>query len=193
MRNEITYVKNVLSPEECQAIIDDQLPLVGAGMVGGGPKVAKKVRKSKVAFIPNNHPALRPYIKRIHDVIVDIARTVHQTEITTFEHAQFTVYKPFGFYKPHVDVQKIAPMRTISATIELSDPKDYIGGGITIHNHPGAKAQPRSRGSLITFPSLALHEANTVWWGTRYSLVIWGFARHPKETDPNLDKWKRKK
>ena len=193
MRNEITHVKNVLTPEECQAIIDDQLPRVGISMVGGGPVVAKKVRKSGVSFIPNNHPTLKPYIRRIHDIMVDIARTVHQTEITTFEHAQFTVYKPFGFYKPHVDVQKIAPMRTISATLDLNDPNDYIGGGITIHNHPKAKKQKSSRGELITFPSLALHEANTVWWGTRYSLVIWGFARHPKETDPSLDKWKNRK
>lgn len=193
MRNEITHVRNVLSPEECRQIIDDQLPLVGAGMVGGGPEVAKKVRKSNVSFIPNNHATLRPLIKRLHDIIVDVARTQHQTKITAFEHAQFTVYKPFGFYKPHVDVQRIAAMRTISATIELSDPKDYIGGGITIHNHPKAKPQPKSQGGLITFPSLALHEANTVWWGTRYSLVIWGFARHPDETDPKLEQWQKKR
>ena len=194
MRNQITYVRNVLSPEECQLIINDQLPWLHASNVGGGREVAKKVRKSDVCFIPNEHPTLRPLIKRVHDIIIDIARTVHQTEITTFEHAQFTRYKPFGFYKPHIDVGSGDAMRTISATIELSNPKDYIGGGIKIHNHAiKAKTQPKQQGGLITFPSLALHEANTVWYGTRYSLVIWGFARHPKETSPKLEKWQRKK
>jgi predicted 2-oxoglutarate/Fe(II)-dependent dioxygenase YbiX len=193
MRNEITHVKKVLTPEECQAIIDDQLPRVQQGLVGGGLSVAKKVRKSQVSFIRGNHHRLRPLIKRIHNIIIDIAWKVHQTEITFFEDAQFTAYKPIGFYKGHVDVQTGPPKRTISATIELSNPKDYIGGGITIHNHPKAKVQPRTQGSLITFPSLMLHEANTVWWGNRYSLVIWGLERHPSETDPKLPKWKNPK
>lgn len=193
MRDLITHVKNVLTPEECQSIIDNQLPRVQQGMVGGGPKLAQKVRKSNVSFIRGNNHPLRPLVKRLHNVIIDVAWKVHQTEITFFEDAQFTAYKPIGFYKAHVDVQSVAPMRTISATIELSDPKDYIGGGITIHNHPKAKVQPRTQGSLITFPSLMLHEANTVWWGNRYSLVIWGLERHPSETDPNLPKWKNGK
>ena len=191
MRNEITHVKNVLSPQECRLIIDDQLPRVGQALVGGGLELAKKIRKSNVSFIPHNHDTLRPIVKKLHDIIADIARTRHQTEIAAFEHAQFTVYKPIGFYKPHVDVQSIPAMRTISATIELSDPKDYIGGGITIHNVAKAKVQPKNQGGIITFPSLMLHEANTVWWGTRYSLVIWGFARHPAETDPKLEKWSK--
>lgn len=191
MRDIITHVKNVLTPEECQSIIDDQLPRVQQGMVGGGKSLALKVRKSQVSFIRGKDHPLRPLVKRLHNIITDIAWKAHQTEITFFEDAQFTAYKPIGFYKRHVDVQRVAPMRTISATIELSDPKNYIGGGITIHNHPKAKVQPRERGSLITFPSLALHEANTVWWGNRYSLVIWGLERHPSETDPNLPKWKK--
>jgi len=193
MRSLVTHVKNILSPEECREIIDDQIPWLSPGLTGGGKKTTKEWRKSDVAFIPNNHPHLKKYISRIHKVIADIARTVHQTEITAFEHAQFTRYKSFGFYKPHNDVQIVAPMRTISATIELSNPQDYIGGGITIYSTTtkGVK-QPKEQGTLITFPSLALHEANTVYWGTRYSLVIWGFARHPNETDPALDKWKRK-
>ena len=42
-----------------------------------------------------------------------------------------------------------------------------------------AKAQKPKQGTMTTFPSLMLHRAKPVWWGTRHALVLWGLVQEP--------------
>lgn len=194
MRPQHTIVKNVLTPDECDEIIETYKPWLKQGEVGGGPEAAKKIRKSSVAFVTRADPLCYPLVKKAQDVVHDVTRTVHQTWIKTFQFAQVTEYKPFGFYKVHQDVAHQNSMRTVSAVLELSNPDDYYGGGTKTYIN-GLKGQKHrlEQGSILIFPSMCLHEALPVWYGTRYSLVIWGEERLAEDLDPTKNKlWARK-
>jgi PKHD-type hydroxylase len=63
-------------------------------------------------------------------------------------------------------------LRKISMSIQLTDGSQYDGGDIEIHGPPLTVA-PRSIGSVVVFPSYALHRVTTVTRGVRHSLVVW--------------------
>jgi len=178
MRAKPIVIKNVFPPSICEQIIEYKKKDVRAGLVGHkGGSVVKKIRRSNVCFMDKNDP-FTPWLNVAKDHIAKVAREVHKINIVAFERVQFTEYLQFGYYRKHFDTSHNGPIRRISATLELSDPKSIIGGGLNLYFEK--KFSPKKeQGSLVIFPSCVLHEAKTVWWGKRYSLVFWGFTEFP--------------
>lgn len=171
MRPDYYIHKNALSPENCQKIIDWGKRTSEEALLGGGKKNFFK-RRSKVAWITKGSDfddILAPVI----DDFFAIARDGYKQKINFLEAIQFTSYGIGGFYGWHMDSGLGANNRIISASIELSPPNSYKGGGLKFWSHP-QRVPPREQGSMICFPSLMLHKARPVYWGTRYSLVLWG-------------------
>ena len=70
--------------------------------------------------------------------------------------------------------------------VQLSDPKDYVGGDIEFDfrkNTPEDKqkivqaTEVIPQGSIVVFPGFVWHRVKPVTQGTRYSLVMWCCGR----------------
>ncbi len=174
MRPIWIQVADVFSAEECQQIIDSQRSsLVKAGFFNSKQKrfpVLK--RNSSVSWILSGSE-LDGLMKKAMDVIGHAAKETFDVGLSRFAPVQFTEYGPFGHYGKHRDCGADGPPRWISATVELSPPEDYIGGGLWI-NSEGNRRPEKKQGSIIVFPSILEHAALPVWWGKRNSLVLWG-------------------
>ena len=174
--NSFAYQKQFLTEEECKKIIDygNSLRLLKGSTRG---KDTAKVRKSDVAWI-YPVPEMTWLFERATAVITDLNSQFFKFDLWGFcEGFQFTKYKaPGGKYGAHIDKAMNQTTRKLSITIQLSDPKNYTGGEFKIiessEKNPGL-FPPNEQGTLIAFPSFALHEVKPVTKGERYSLVAW--------------------
>ena len=64
-------------------------------------------------------------------------------------------------------------IRKLSLSIQLTDPKEYEGGELYLHENEEGKEMKKGQGDLVLFPSYILHEVKPVTKGERNSLVTW--------------------
>jgi PKHD-type hydroxylase len=153
-----------------------KLPAQPGNMGVDGATEDESLRKSVVKWIGND-----PEVKWLNDKIFNMVRNVNEEffhmDITSFEDLQHTTYKAGGgFYGVHMDTFINAfPQRKISFTIQLSDAVDYEGGQVKIYNKDiiNPFIASKSKGSLVIFHSMMLHEVTPVTKGVRSSLVGW--------------------
>lgn len=87
------------------------------------------------------------------------------------EALQLTEYQEGDHYDWHTDHGSgDFSVRKLSMVVQLSDPSDYKGGELQVHQ---TKASERDQGTVILFPSFAAHKVHPVVSGKRYSLVAW--------------------
>lgn len=90
------------------------------------------------------------------------------------EDLQFIEYEaPNGHYEKHIDKGLMSMTRKLTVVVLLSDENDYEGGELELYFNNIPIVAPRTRGTIITFPSYTLHRVTPVTKGTRYSLVGW--------------------
>ena len=104
------------------------------------------------------------------------------------EAAQFTIYDKNQHYDWHQDLsfdknQKGQPQnsqRKLSATIQLTDEKEYKGGELLLSTTTGKNKNKiltnilfKKKGTIVVFPSYTFHKVTPVTQGVRYSLVMW--------------------
>ena len=87
-------------------------------------------------------------------------------------------YDKGQYFRNHIDNGIGHEYRYKSVSIQLSDKSEYNGGDLIIQipDENGIKsttAVSRSRGNMVMFDSLLLHEVDEVLSGTRYVLVFW--------------------
>jgi PKHD-type hydroxylase len=86
----------------------------------------------------------------------------------------FSRYEPGMRYGSHVDDPLMQGLRTdVSFTLFLSEPDSYDGGELVIEGASGEDAVKLAAGSLIAYPSTALHHVAEVTRGTRLAAVGW--------------------
>ena len=143
---------------------------------------SQKIRSSKTAFIGD------VWLKKDLYSIVQYANKTWNFDLSQQEDIQFTEYEPRGHYNWHNDSLK-NPMnlknmqRKLSMVVQLSDPKDYVGGDLrfnlrgldssqsdTIMSPP---SEFKQQGSIVVFPSFLWHKVEPITSGKRYSLVMW--------------------
>ncbi len=83
-------------------------------------------------------------------------------------------------FGPHVDgSMRIDPLngrklRTdISATIFLSDPADYDGGELQVHDHFGRHGVKLAAGDMVLYPATSLHQVTPITRGFRLASFFW--------------------
>ena len=171
----------LFSPEQCQNIIDaghaekPQTAQVGMNKPGGG--VDKKKRTTTISWIPFDK--LPQMYKRVENQL-SLVNLNHfgfeNVQIT--EPAQFTEYPKGGFYDWHMDLNAFGqegqnPIRKISMTLLLSDPKDFTGGDLMFSEMGDNKPLPLKQGQAIFFASFLRHKVAPVKKGIRRSMVMW--------------------
>ena len=83
-------------------------------------------------------------------------------------------YGPGMSYGDHVDAAYIHGSRTdLSFTLFLSDPDQYEGGDLVIDNAGHEDAIKGPAGSVVLYPSTAVHRVEEVKSGTRLACIGW--------------------
>jgi PKHD-type hydroxylase len=139
-------------------------------------EVYDSIRVTRTAWIGQN-----PQTSWIYDRMARIARhlndLVYRLDLTTLtENLQYTVYEAAegSHYDWHVDHSTLTPSpRKLSLSLQLSDPADYDGCELQIHAGNTIETTPNARGTVILFPSYALHRVTPIVSGTRKALVSW--------------------
>jgi PKHD-type hydroxylase len=92
----------------------------------------------------------------------------------TLTPVMFSRYEPGMRYGSHVDDPLMQGLRTdVSFTLFLSEPESYDGGELVIEGASGEDAVKLAAGSLIAYPSTALHHVAEVTRGERLAAVGW--------------------
>jgi PKHD-type hydroxylase len=61
----------------------------------------------------------------------------------------------------------------VSATLFLSDPADYDGGELVVHDTYGAHRVKLAAGDMVVYPATSLHEVTPVTRGVRVASFFW--------------------
>ena len=175
-----TTTDPIFSPQQCQMIVDaghQQKPekaLVGRGDKG---QHDTKKRVTTISWIPFNK--LPEMYKQIENQL-SIVNLNHFgfDGVRLTEPAQFTEYPKGGFYDWHMDLNAFGqegqnPIRKISMTLLLSDPKDFTGGDLMFSEMGDNKPLPLKQGQAIFFASFLRHKVAPVKKGIRRSMVMW--------------------
>ncbi len=107
------------------------------------------------------------------------ARSINQQaygfDLEALEPLQYTVYLAGegSHYGWHVDHGRTPRRRKLSLVLQLSHPEDYEGCELQIYASTQVDTAPRTRGTLIAFPSYTLHRVTPITAGMRRSLVMW--------------------
>ena len=179
MRVGYFCIDEILTPEECDKIIECGVPSLEQSRImrNYDGEIDTNLRKGRSSFFDEGCE-IEALLKRIVDSFSYFSNELFGYGITGVDAIQFTEYNPGDFYDWHYDQHGIGqtpdcPERIVSATIELSDPEDYEGGGLEFFAI-GEPIPKRKKARLIMFPSTMPHRAREVTKGTRYSLVMWG-------------------
>ena len=166
------YFKGAFTPEECGKIIEiGNARIIDKSRIRGD-EVANDIRDSKNSWImpcDDSHWIFR----RVTDVIVDLNSKFFKFDLYGFiEGFQFTRYDaPGGKYDQHIDRGLNTWTRKLSFTLQLSDPKDYVGGDLELYYGKEPTVPTKEQGFVTVFPSYVMHRVTPVTKGTRYSLV----------------------
>ena len=168
----------LFTPEQCREIIASgraqkpQVAQVGMNRPGGGTDTKKRV--TTISWIPfkemgHMYTDLNIFIQKANENHFGFG------DIRITENAQFTEYPEGGFYDWHMDcdvnMQHEPPVRKISMTLLLNDPKEFEGGDLELMA-PGKFADLK-QGHAICFASFLNHRVAPVTRGMRQSLVVW--------------------
>jgi PKHD-type hydroxylase len=169
------YWEKAFTPEECKKIIDyaEQFEK-GEASISNQREINSEVRESKVVWITPDPEIIWVY-QKLTDVIIRLNEDYFGFDLFgLIEGLQFTEYNaPSGHYERHVDSVFEGPVRKLSVTIQLSDPKEYEGGELQLHRSSTPDVMKKEQGTVLAFPSDTLHEVTPVTEGKRYSLVGW--------------------
>ena len=131
-------------------------------------------RSTRISWIEESQETLWLFQK-----LVGAARTINQQaycfELSNLESLQYTVYHAGegSHYDWHVDHGRTPRRRKLSLVLQLSAPQDYEGCELQIYASTQIDTAPKTRGTLIAFPSYSLHRVTPITAGMRRSLVMW--------------------
>ena len=164
-------IGNVLSAEDLKAVY---AALAHARFVDGRATAgfaARLVKNNRQAANDRKLDAVRALVaERLTSN--DVFRLA--TRPKTLSPLIFSRYEPGMHYGSHVDDALMQGMRTdVSFTLFLSEPESYDGGELVIESASGEDAVKLKPGSLVAYPSTALHHVAAVTRGARLAAVGW--------------------
>ncbi len=190
MRTYYRWLDGVLTDEECEEIIrfgTKNLETASTHAEKVGNRVHKITswlkRKSQISWV-NAGSDLDPLMSRLVNNLLAVSRDDYFVNLGYVESIQFTRYGGgLARYGWHTDssASGLAASRIMSATVELSDPDDYVGGNLKIEIGGRSWGAEKKRGRMTIFPSCFAHKVTPILKGTRHSLVLWAHTKEPLE------------
>ncbi len=131
-------------------------------------------RVTRVSWIRRSQETLWLF-QRLAGATSSINQQAYCFDLSALEDLQYTIYLAGegGRYDWHVDHGRTPQRRKLSLVLQLSDPADYEGCELQIHASSRIDTAPKTRGTLIAFPSYVLHRVTPITTGIRKSLVMW--------------------
>lgn len=172
------YYRDLFSSYEIQKIIAicNKLPYTD-GVIGSGNSILDKSRRNSIISWVNINEETKWVYQRLTDCILEVNESFFEYNLTKLEKLQFTRYygENVGMYCPHIDCSTgyYHENRKLSFVMQLSNPEDYEGGELRLHQGAIPDRIPKEKGLITFFPSHTLHECTPVTSGIRYTLVGW--------------------
>lgn len=168
--------ESLFSITECAALRSLAAASLAAAALVGGVR-AQEIRSAEIAWLDHEGSASWAF-DRCFRAVVDANRDGFAFEVEEFaEPMQTARYaaSEAGHFDWHMDVGDgpIAMRRKLTMVAQLSDPADYRGGRLEINGDGRARQAPTGQGSVVVFPSFALHRVEPVSEGERWSLTLW--------------------
>lgn len=139
-----------------------------------GENVDYSYRRSNITWIPQTAESENIYTK-IFELVKKANKNMWNFNLTHFkEQLQLGEYiENEGHYDWHMDVGANSSTRKLSVSIQLSEPEEYEGGDLNFFINRETLTAPKTKGTVIIFPSFFMHKVAMVRKGVRKSLVIW--------------------
>ena len=171
-------VKNFLTPEEADAIVDLAKPKLIRSTVGSGYEARQdETRTSQQTFLVKSNPVVKSIYSRVAKLLnIDEKILVPQSEAL-----QVVYYEVGGEYKAHHDWGKTKSTRYATVMLYLNDQVSPDAGGETEFPKVNLKVHP-GKGSAVFFYNLledgsaddrSLHAALRVNKGEKYLANVW--------------------
>ena len=169
------YYEGAVLPHEADQIIgqwNEQQAIKAT--LSGEETYDDTLRKSSVLFLKPEGE-----IRGIYDRLAMIAQQCNYQgfgfDLIGFaQELQLTEYAEGDFFEWHMDFGRgDISNRKLSLTVQLSDPDDYEGGALQFMVNDKVVDAPRTRGTIIVFPSFVMHRVTPITRGIRRSIVGW--------------------
>ena len=178
MNAEWAIWRNAFSSDDCKSIIDRSinLPAIKANQGLNGENPDLSYRRSKVKWMKQD--IYRDVFERMWTLTTQVNRDFFGFHIDNLEYMQLGEYheKDRGEYKRHHDVfwlNGTDKHRKLSVVLQLTDPKKYEGGRLTLDVQNEKPEDYFEQGTVIWFPSFIEHWVTPVTKGVRNSVVCW--------------------
>ena len=177
------YLSEGFTHEECDRIVEleSKLTIKESGIQRDIDRSG--FRKSQHGWI--HVPGNEWMYEKMESIIMTMNQEFFKFKIDKCEHFQYTIYKETGdHYNWHYDSEQVSGqyLRKLSVSVQLSDPSEYEGCELEIHNAQ-LFSFPNNKGDVIIFPSSLLHRVTPLISGVRRSLVVWAVGSQRKQED----------
>ncbi len=177
---DFAYGEAIFNDTECETILSLVPPgAMTAGTVGDARSVDHGIRRAEVARIDWNEQHDWLY-QRLNTCVQQCNQSFYRYVLTGFIENLEIIRYPLGHhYDWHQDFAS-GPMsiRKLSLVVQLAAPEAYEGGDLEFFTCSKASRAPRTRGTVIVFPSYQVHRVLPVQSGIRHSLVGWVSGPH---------------
>jgi len=173
----LLHVPDILSREQVAAIrqrLDDTAWADGRETVGSlGAQVKRNLQ------LPDQSPLKRELGETILAALARSPLFFNAALPLKILPPRFNCYVAGGEYGFHVDGAVMAFVRgeqmrsDVSCTLFLSDPEEYEGGELIIHDTYGEHEVKLAAGDAIVYPSTSLHRVTPVTRGARVAAFFW--------------------
>ena len=135
----------------------------------------ERVRASGIAAISHSE-ATNPLFQRLAGIVRELNDKVYKFDVAGIEALRYTVYRgaEAGHYDWQIDYDPNTPQpRKLTLCLQLTEPTRYQGCDLQFQAGPRVGAAPKTRGTVIVFPSFFLHRVTPILSGTRKALTAW--------------------
>lgn len=191
MIDQVTWRAKILSSEACDAFLKEMRAVawteakIGDG--GDNTVVNESIRASSIIWLERTHwltSVLWQAINRVNEDVYGFELHDHEAvQVTKYEHGQHYQWHcdllyppPDAGDKPRSEWQ----IRKLSMSLQLMDPRAYVGGEVQTRDARGTSwgsmtrgEDWRAKGSVLVFPSTTQHCVSPVSSGARISAVLW--------------------
>ena len=169
--NKIVVIDNVLDSETCNKLIEFGETRVSPGVNNYKELYQIKFQACTLPIDTEIHNLLQPaWEKAANNLGIDI------TFVEPYELKKYVIGDFFGKHTDnYVSIAENVD-RKITFSVQLSDTYQYKGGNLNIMN----RSFTAKKGSAIVFPSNFSHEVKPITYGTRWSLIGWGWGPYWK-------------
>ena len=177
-------VEPILTPAQCQTLIQlgQAQPKVEGEVLSSENQLNRTQRQNTVSWIPFS------MAQEIYGIIYSWMERTNSNffgfeDIKAVEPGQYAEYSKGDFYDWHIDIPtnmiRMPPVRKISMSLLLNDPKEFKGGDLDIFNGTldtdGSDSEigKLKQGQPIFFASFQLHRVRPILEGNRKALIMW--------------------